>query len=301
MIKVSVSVPAVCTNLGPGYNVLGLALNLRTVVEMSHTLDDRLRVETHGEGAETLPANYNHPAVVAATRLFQYVEEAPPGLGVSCTNRIPLGVGLNSRAAMTVAGLVGANNLLGSPLPRETLVDLAARLSPHPEAAFTALHGGLGVSAPHPDRPLYRSLEVAPLRVVVAVPALDDYPPHQDDDLPDPSLAEAVHNIGHAALLVEALQTEDTDLLRDALADRLHVPYHSRYIPGYEAVVSAAARLGAIGVTLCGEGPAVLAFAEYGHDEIERAMQAAFRGAGVSARTWSLGVDMQGVVIGMVQ
>ena len=214
-------------------------------------------------------------------------------------NRIPLGVGLNSRAAMTVAGLVGANNLLGSPLPRETLVDLAARLSPYPEAAFTALHGGLGVSAPRLDQPLYRSLEVAPLRVVVAVPELDDYPPREHDILPDPSLADAVHNIGHAALLVEALQTEDMDLLRDALADRLHVPYRSRYIPGYEAVI-AVTRLGAIGGDAVRRGACRAGLREYGHDgSSARCRPPSKRGR--QRRTWSLGVDMQGVVIGVVQ
>jgi hypothetical protein len=147
MTKVSVSVPAVCTNLGSGYHVLGLALNLRTVVEMSLTGDDQLRIVSQGEGADALPANFYHPVAVAATRLFQEVEEAPPGLSIVCNNRIPLRVGLSSRAAMTVAGLVGANNLLGGPLPREALIELAARLSDHPEATATALNGGLGIWA----------------------------------------------------------------------------------------------------------------------------------------------------------
>ena len=300
MTKVSVSVPAVCTNLGSGYHVLGLALNLRTVVEMSLTGDDALRIASAGEGADALPANFYHPVAVAATRLFQEVEEAPPGLSITCTNRIPLRVGLSSREAMTVAGLVGANNLLGGPLPREALIDLAARLSEHPEAAATALNGGLGIWASGGETPVYRSLEVAPLRVVVAVPLLDDYAPHHDA-LPDPGLDDAVHAIAHTALLVEALQTDDLDLLREALDDRLHVPYRRAAIPGYARVEAAACRLGAIGVTLCGAGPALVAFADYGHGEIARAMQQAFRQEGVPARTWTLGVDMQGVVISVVQ
>jgi homoserine kinase len=158
----------------------------------------------------------------------------------------------------------------------------------------------LGSWARGGDDPVYRSLEVAPLRVVVAVPLIDEYDPHREP-LPDPSLDDVVHAVAHSALLVEALQTEDLDLLREALDDRLHVPYRRALIPGYDRVENAACRLGAIGVTLCGAGPALLIFADYGHAEIARAVQVAFRQAGVPARTWTLNVDMQGVVISVVQ
>lgn len=302
MYKVNVSVPAVCPNVGPGYDVLGLALNLRNVIEMSLTNDDVLSIEVRGEGQGDLPENFYNPVITAATTLFQALEQAPAGLHIQCNNTIPLDVGLSSRAAMVVGGLVGANTLLGSPFRREDLIGLAIQVAGQPESVVTAMRGGLGItSATNDGTFFYRAIEVAPLRVVVIVPQLDDYEPRLRDALPGRvRLADAVHNVGHTGLLIEALRTGDAQLLRYTLEDRLHEPFRCLYIPGYANVVAAAIEAGAIGVALCGAGPAMIAFATFNHQQIESAMHAAFRATGIESRTWVLGVDVQGVVISVV-
>lgn len=303
MHKVHVSVPAVSTNVGPGYDVLGLALNLRNIIEMSLSSDDHLTIQIHGEGAGSLEENFYNPVMRAAIRLFQQLEQAPAGLTVRCTNYIPLDVGLSARATLTVGGLVGANNLLGSPFTHEELIGMAAELSGQPEAVVTAMRGGLGICAAAPDgHLLYRAIEITPLRVVVAVPTLTGFKARLRDDLPPRVLLpDAVQNVGYTALLVEALRTGDFKLLRHVVKDRLHEPHRVDHIQGYHAAVSAAEEAGAIAVTLCGAGPALMAFATFNHQSIESAMQGAFRTAGVECRTWSLGVDLQGVVISVVQ
>jgi len=110
-----------------------------------------------------------------------------------------------------------------------------------------------------------------------------------------------VHNMGHTALVIEALRGGDFKLLRQAVVDRLHEPYRREQIPGYHAAVTAAEEAGAVAATLCGAGPALIAFAAFNHESIESAMQGAFRSAGVEARTWSLSSDHQGVVISVVE
>jgi len=302
MYKVNVSVPAVSTNVGPGYDVLGLALNLRNVVEMSLSTTDRLIVETRGEGEDVLPANHHHPAVRAAIKLFQRLEQAPAGLNVRCTNHIPLDVGLSARATFSVGGLVAANNLLGSPFTHDELTGMAADLSGQPEAVVSAMRGGLGVCSIDPEGLFYRVVEITPLRVVVVLPLLPEFRPRLREDLPTTvRMADAIYNAGHTALLIEALRDGDVRLLRRALDDRLHEPHRRDAIPGYRAVVGAAKEAGAIAVTMCGAGPALMAFATFNHQSIESAMQGAFRAIGVEARTWSLGNDLQGVVISMVE
>ncbi len=302
MYKVSVSVPAVCTNVGPGYQVLGLALNLRNTVEMSLEGDDRLTVEVRGEGRGALANNYYHPSVRAAIKLFQRLEQAPAGLRVVSDNAIPLDVGLSARTSLVVGGLVGANNLLGSPFSHDDLIEMGAALTGEGEACVAAMRGGLGVCSRDGDALLYRAIEITPLRVVLTVPDLPDYEPRGDDALPPRvRLADAVHNIGRTALLIEALREGDVRLLRRVMDDRLHEPYRRDSIPGYDAVIAAARAAGALGVTLCGAGPALLAFAAYNHAHVEQAMRDAFEGAGVTARTWSLSSDLQGVVIGVVE
>ena len=302
MYKVNVSVPAVSTNLGPGLEVLGLALNLRNGIEMSLRSDDRLDVRVEGEGQEALSRDVHNPAVRAAIRIFQELEQAPAGLNVRCETRIPLGVGLSARTALIVGGLVGANNLLGGPFNQEALIRMAAQLSGDGAAVVTAIAGGLGVYSTGSQGPIYRTVEIRPLRVVVAVPRLPTFQPRLRPDLPTRvTLSDAIANVGHAALLVEALRDGDFRLARQALVDRLHEPYRCEQIPGYHAVVAAAEDAGAVAVTLCGAGPALLAFASYNHESIEEAMQRAFRAVGVEARTWSLASDHQGVVISVVQ
>jgi len=272
------------------------------VIEMNLTPDDRLVLDLHGEGRDSLPTNVHHPVMRAAIRLFQSLEQAPAGLHVRCMNQIPLDVGLSARVTLIVGGLVGANNLLGSPYSHEELIAMASELSGQPEAVVTAMRGGLGLCSAGPDGLFYRALEITPLRVVLAVPDVPDYVPRQRDTLP-PSvpLFDAVHNVGRTALLIEALRNGDARLLRHAARDRLHEPHRRHHIPGFARVSRAAENAGAIAVTLCGAGPALLVFATYNHQSIESAIQAAFRAENVTARTWSLGVDMQGVVISVVR
>ena len=302
MYKVSVSVPAVSTNIGPGYDVLGLALNVRNVVEMSLTRDDQLDVVVRGEGADRLPTDFHNPAVRAAIRLFQAVEQAPAGLAVRCTNAVPLDVGLSARTTLSVGGLVAANNLLGGPLSQTELIALAAEITGRPEAVVTAIRGGLGVCSADAEGLLHRTLEVAPLRVVVAVPELPDYTPKLRDALPaSVPLGDALFNMGRLVLLVEALRAGDLALLARAVADRLHEPHRTPHITGYAAARAAALEAGAAAVTLCGAGPALLAFAEGHHQIVESAILTAFHEAGVRTRTWIVGVDRQGVVISVVE
>lgn len=302
MHKVNVSVPAVSTNVGPGFDALGLALNLRNVVEMSLTPDDALAVEVRGEGEGVLPASVHNPAIRAAIRLFQSLEQAPTGLAVRCTNRIPLDVGLSARAALIVGGVVAANNLLGNPYTHDDLIRLAAEFSGQPEAVATAMRGGLSLCSSSDEGLVYRAIEVAPLRVVLAVPELAAPVHRLRDALPQAvPLDEVVTNIGHALLLVEALRQADYKLLRLVVTDRLHEPYRTPLIPGYAAARAAALAAGAVAVTLCGAGPALLAFAPFNHPTIEAALRTAFQDAGIAARTWTVGVDLQGVVISVVE
>ena len=142
MYKVNVSVPAVSTNVGPGFDVLGLALNLRNVVELSLRADDRLDVHVEGEGQEALALDVTNPAMRAAVRLFQELEQAPAGLNVRCANRIPYGVGLSARVSLVVAGWSGPT--CSAPAQPRALVRMAVELTGR-AAVVAAISGRLSV------------------------------------------------------------------------------------------------------------------------------------------------------------
>ncbi len=300
MRKVKITLPATVTNLGPGVHTLGLALGLYTTVEITERDDEALVVEPEGEGAGRYSIGLQHPVVLALNRIFQRLERAPLGLTVKIVNQIPLGSGLGAEAAFLVAGLIGANNLLGNVLSRREILEIAAKISRRPDHTVTAILGGLTASTLNADTLVYRTFPVSASKVVVVLPAIDNYP----DRIPMPervSFDDAVHNMSRIPLLVDALGSNDLSQVALLMEDKLFTPLLRPYISGYDHVIEIARRAGAQAVTLSGSGPALVAFTTTGHKKLAEAMEVAFENAGVKARSWIVPVDRQGVVISVAQ
>lgn len=300
MYKVQVNVPAVVSNLGPGLHTLGLALNIHVHIEMSIRQDGELFIHITGEDAESIPKDFHNPVLRAATRLFQQLEVAPAGLNISIHNNIPLGVGLDASAAMIMGGLVAANNLTDGAYKREQLIALAEELGLNQIDALTTLLGGLNVSGRGTrGEVLHKSLEPPPLRVVVVVPDVPDYAAKTREILPENvRLEDAITNMGRIVFLMDGLMAGNYDLIQKSSGDTLFQAAYTAHLPGYEDAVSAAFQEGAAAVTLASEGPAILVFARYNHVLIAEMMSQAFETAGVAnCRTWTLGIDAQGVTV----
>jgi homoserine kinase len=304
MTRVTVTVPAVCLNLGPGIDSLGLALALRNTVEMSLHPNLEVSISVRGGGQSAYPVTTDHPALQAAQALWG---ERGPGVFVTCTGEIPPGVGLGDDVAWMVGGLVAANNLVESAhlLNRERLIERASRLTGKPAAVVAAMLGGLTVTSSavtSGDQLLYQRVDIPALRVVLVVPEIADYgdkvPPTRPDKI---DLADALFNIGRTALVIDALRRGDMDALCRAMQDRILEPQRKGLIPGYDQVIASAKTAGAAAAAICGDGPAVVAFASTNHAAIESAMRDAFRQAGIQARTWTLHVDTQGIAINFRQ
>jgi homoserine kinase len=298
MRKAKVTVPAVATNLGPGVSSLALALGLHVTVRFVERTDSHLLVESHGTDVADLSPDCYHPVMYAAVRVFQQLEDGPSGLRVDVRNAIPMNCGLGAEAAMTVAGLVGANNLMGAPLDRDTILALGTEIVGRADGLVAAMLGGLTVSTPAEDGGLlYRRIDVDPFKFLVIVPDIDGYDP---EAIPLPSSIElpaVLHNLGGQLLLTEALREKDFDLLKRVLSDHIIEPHLARRIPGYDDVVQAALQAGALGVSISGNGPALLVFTLYNHYKIADAIQQLFDRQNILSRVWTLTVDTQGVVV----
>lgn len=302
MHKVKITLPATVTNLGPGLSSLGLAVGLYTTIEISKRNDENLLVETSGEGAGRYGTGSRHPVVLALMRVFQKQERTVLGMTVKISNHIPLDSGLGAEAAFWVAGVIGANNLLGTSYTRTTMLDIAAEISHWPDQTVTTILGGLTASITSADKLVYRSLPVTGISVIVVLPELEHYAAEVSRVKPERvPLNDAIHNVSRVPLLVEGLRTGDLALVGQVMDDRLHLPYLKPHIAGYDHVAEMARRAGAQAVTLSGSGPAITAFASQNHLRIANAMEAAFANVGVKARSWVLPVDRQGVVISVVQ
>ena len=259
---VRVSVPATSANLGPGFDSLGLAVSLRDELE-AEVVGEGLLVEVEGAGAEGVPRDETHLVVRAMRAAFDLMGEQPPGLRLSCRNRIPHARGLGSSSAAIVAGVVLARGLVaGGQLlaSDEALLDLAADLEGHPDNVAPAFLGGFVISGREDDRwfavragvdPRITAVAFVPptgVETTVARGLLPATVPH----------ADAAANSGRAALLVAALTGQPEHLLA-ATRDWLHQDQREPAMPETLALVR---RLRADGVpaVVSGAGPTVLAF-----------------------------------------
>jgi len=295
--EVTLSVPASTANLGPGFDSLGLALALRNTLQV-RTTPAGLRVLVEGEGRDSLPVDASNLIVRAMLKVYRLADRPIPGLELRAHNHIPLAAGLGSSAAAIVSGLGAADALLGLGLPRARLLQLAAEMEGHADNAAAALLGGLALVLGGPQEPVAHPLPLALSQVVVVTPDLPLATTDMRRALPrNVPLEEAVFNLGHTALLVEALRSGDPQQLAQAMQDRLHQPYRARFIPGFEEARQAGLAAGAAGVALSGAGPSLLAFAFGREAEVGQAMSQAFRRHGLTARWWALPIDHQCLLV----
>ncbi|MDQ3103180.1 MAG: homoserine kinase [Actinomycetota bacterium] len=266
-----VRVPASSANLGPGYDVLGAALELELELEVSE--EGSFSVDPGG-----LPVSTGRDNLIV--RAFERLHPADD-IAFALAGNIPLGRGLGSSAAAIVAGLLAADHLYELGHSRESIFRLATEIEGHPDNVAAALFGGIAVCGPagvlakeSPPDPIELGSGIES-RSDASMPALLTPPEGVEAILVisgeaisteaaraampgEVPLADAVHNVGAAAQLVLGIERSDLTLIERGLADRVHQPYRSGLYPRSMEIVEAAPALGAIGATISGAGPTVL-------------------------------------------
>lgn len=261
MIKVTV--PASSANLGAGFDALGLALTLYNTVWMEEA--DGCRIESVDGSA--IPTDESNMIYQTAKLLYERCGHPFRGLHILQENNIPMTRGLGSSSACLVAGLLGANTLLGSPLSRTDLLDLAAQLEGHPDNVAPAMLGGLVTSVIEGGKVHSVSVPVSDrIRFAVFVPDFELKTSEARAALPTVvSRDDSVYNLSRAALMTASLFSGSLDNLRFAVQDRLHQPYRFPMIAGAEQIFFAAYDMGAYGVCISGAGPSILAIVDTAH------------------------------------
>ena len=286
---IRVQVPATTANLGPGFDCLGMALELYNMVEMIPT-SRGLTIEITGEGAADVPRDERNLVYQAAQRVFHQLGYSPAGLKLRLSNQIPVARGLGSSTSAIVGGVIAANLLAGGRLSVKDIITLSSSIEGHPDNVAPAVLGGIVVSVQAEGE--VKFLKIQPpqnLKGVVAVPDFTLTTKTFREALPTQvAFQDAAFNVGRVALLVAALQQGDLGLLGTAMEDRLHQSFRSSLIPGFKKVLAAAKLAGARGVTLSGAGPTVIAFADSNFDLIARVMGDTFRQNGVKSKVMVL-------------
>jgi homoserine kinase len=308
--RVRAQAGATVANLGPGFDVLGLSLGRPfDVVEAEELPGGGVEIATiEGDGGIlSRDPTLNCVGVAAQAVLDRF---APPGSGVRLHVRkgLPMGSGMGSSAASSVAAAVATGALWCPEVSRIQLLDACRegeRLAtgvPHPDNVAASLLGGVVLCLPFAEEEVQVVRLPVPqdLWVVCACPELVLRTADARDALPaEVPRADAVRNLASVAGLVAALWRNDLSLLAHCLDDRLATPYRKGLIAGYDAVMEAANRSGAIGSGISGSGPTLFALADGADIAIAtgKAMVDAFAGEGIEAWSVSRPVDTVGATV----
>jgi len=294
-----VRVPASSSNLGSGFDCVGVAID-RWLVASVTLRGTGISIRRRG----TLSAVRARADQDLFTRGFRAACAAggasPTGASIEAASDIPVGCGLGSSAAAIVAGALLADAVLGLGLSRVQILEIGTTIEGHPDNVAPAIYGGAVLSVHTRTGLVSSSLRVAPaIELLIAVPPFPNDTKAARAALPHTlSHADAVVAASRAAALVQGLATGDGALLAAALDDVLHVPFRRGGIRGYDAVVAAAKQAGAHGATLSGAGSAILAIAPRERAAaVGTALLDAWRSAGVTAELIRCAQPVSGAVV----
>lgn len=295
-----VDVPATTANIGPGFDCLGAALELGnrfqlTALEGGSTRFELIIESNDGSHLRGGPDNLVYRS---AQRVWREVGMEPMALEARVHLAVPPARGLGSSATAIVAGLMGANALMGEPLGKEKLLELAIDIEGHPDNVVPSLLGGLCLTAraaSHRWR-VVRCEWHASVQAVVAIPTIRLSTADARRAMPKQiSVADTVSNLGSLTLLLQGLRSGNGDLIADGMHDRLHEPYRWPLIQGGTEVRRAAMQAGAWGCVISGAGPSLLALCPIEKTQlVAGAMAASWEEKGVGARTEILALQKGG-------
>ncbi len=277
---ISVQVPASTTNLGPGFDCLGVALQLWNRITIEVDQDDRPAPEM----------------VLQAADLFFYHTGKPrPPFSFSVKGDVPQARGLGSSVTLRLGILMALDRVTQSELSKEAICALCAELEGHPDNAAAALFGGFTIITKTPTRVARFDVDPA-LKFVLFIPDFEVKTSEARMVVPaNFSRQEVVENLGNASLIAAAFASREYGHLRNAFVDRLHQPYREKFVPFLPKLLEAAADAGALGGFLSGSGSTIACLTLSDGKELASALEAA--APGENARILIVSADNDGARI----
>ena len=301
---IRVKVPATTANMGPGYDVLGMALSQYSTFQCQE--DDKISLSIKGLESEKL-VNQDHEAnlvVRSMNHLFKYVDKYPKGYKLEIINDIPLARGMGSSASAIVGGLLVANYLVGANLDQDEILKLATQIEGHPDNVAPALMGNIVLSTKaSDDQVIYHSIKpFDDLTCVLFIPDYEVSTSMSRSVLPQSiSMADAVHTSGHLSLMLAGFMTGNKDLIGQTMVDRLHEPYRKSLIKNFDDFKASALEAGAFAFSLSGSGSTIIAYCD--HDSaphVKRAFEEVSQKYSISGTSKIIAPCSQGAVCEVV-
>ncbi len=294
-----IKVPCSTSNLGPGFDTLGLALNRYLFLDVTLSKARSLaKITVEGNGREHIADDESNLVICAMKVMAKKTGKDLPSFSLHLKNEIPAYGGLGGSGAAIAGGVFLANELLKANLSREEMLNIAVEIEGHPDNVSAALFGGLTINCFDAEQKVHcRSVKIdKPLSIITCSPHFQVHTKQARKILPHQiPLTDAVTNIENAASLVAALMSGDFDALRYVTADRLHEQYRAPLIPGYDEVKNTALESGALSFNISGAGPTVFAFSVKNEKEIADAMVEAFEKNKQKATAEVMSVENNGI------
>jgi homoserine kinase len=297
-MRLSISIPCSTSNLGPGFDTLGLALNRYLYLSVEES--NGLVISVEGNGKEHIAADANNLVYSAMTATAQKVGRTIPPIHLQIRNEIPAYGGLGGSGAAIAGGVFLANQLLSIGLSLDEMLNIAVEIEGHPDNVSAALFGGLTINCFDENRRVHcRSVKIdKKLSVISCSPHFQVQTKEARKILPQQiPLKDAVTNIENAASLVAAMIAGDFEALRYTTHERLHEQYRATLIPGFADVKAAALNAGALSFNISGAGPTLFAFTLTNQQQIADAMVQAFRTNGQTATSEVMSVENSGATL----
>jgi homoserine kinase len=299
-MTLGIRVPGSTSNIGPGFDCFGLALELYLTVRVTAAADtaELCRVTTTGaQENEVLPRNAANLIYRAMSFAARQENLSLPPVELVVHNEIPLASGLGSSAAAIVAGIKACSLLTGHEMTDQTILNYATEFEGHPDNVGASVCGGFVVNCLRNDRSVVSAKFDWPahIRLVVVSPH-SQLPTHvaRAALARTVSRANAVHNLQRTALFTAAIASERYELLWDAMQDELHQPERESLVPGLKDALALPRMPGLLGVALSGAGPSILALVTDHDEEIGARIANCFQAHKIESTTRILKVDNHG-------
>ena len=296
--RMQVRLPTSTSNIGPGFDTLGIALTLHNYVE-GEIAGDEIVVESAGRDAEQFAEAIRGMAIKTVEALAAGRDSIPPGLRLRLNNATPIARGLGSSACLRVGVAFVLNRLCGLGLSDSDVIAVATKLEGHPDNCGATFYGGFTVSALIGDGVVCRSHPVDErLKFVALIPRQGMHTEEARAILPkELAVKDAVFNMNRTALIVSAFADRDYEALRGLFDDRMHQPHRQKILKPLFEVIANAREAGALDAFLSGAGSGIIALTLQNAEQVGAAMQEPLAREGVESELLILTADNRGLMV----
>lgn len=291
---IEVVVPATSANFGPGFDTLGVGLNLYNKFYIEE-IEKGLIIE----GCEEQYRDENNLVYTSMKKCFEKIGYKEKGIKITIESDIPSSRGLGSSASCIVAGVLGANSIAGNKLDTDGILALATEIEGHPDNIVPALLGGMTTAIYENDNVYFDKINIKEgVKFCALIPNFRLSTEKSRAVLPkEVSYKDAIFNVGRVSLMITSLTNGNFDMLKVACQDKLHQPYRGKLIESYDEVVKTGKELGALGVFLSGAGPTIMTLLEEKNMEFYNNIKSALKSLNGEWIVKELYLDLKGATV----